>query len=856
MTIGGTNMARYTPMIEQYMKVKDENKDAFLFFRLGDFYELFFDDALKAAKELEITLTQRDGGDEKIPMCGVPFHSAENYIKTLIDKGYKVAICEQVEDPQTAKGVVKREVVQIVTPGTVMEGNMLDESENNYITSIDQHTDGYVIAYADLTTGETFISKMKATIQDVISELYNRPVKEIVLPTSFPEEEQSSLSAYLNVTLSYQDETSIPDHFDYLVEGLESKELINGFGRLFQYIHHSQKRFLSHLQAVEYVPVEQYMKLDLYSKRNLELMESIRDKSQKGTLLSVLDRTSTAMGARRLKKWIDRPLLSKETIEKRHAQVESLMTMFFEREALRDQLKHVYDLERLAGRVSYGNVNARDLLQLKKSLAKVPDIKATLNQFDDDLITDLLGDISPYDAMYQLLDSSIHEEPPILITEGGIIKDGYHAQLDEYREASRNGRQWVAELEASERERTGVKSLKVGYNKVFGYYIEVTKANLYAIDDERYERKQTLANAERFITPELKEKEKLILEAKDKSVALEYDLFVEIREEMKQYIPLLQRLAEQISEIDVLVSFAFVSEENNYLKPVMNDTQVLAVQGARHPVVEHVMQEEFVPNDFFMEEDTDILLITGPNMAGKSTYMRQLGLLAIMAQIGCFVPASRANLPIFDQIFTRIGAADDLVSGQSTFMVEMLEAQYAVTNASNNSLILFDEIGRGTSTYDGMALAQSIVEYLHDHVGAKTLFATHYHELTTLEDNLTHLQNVHVEVDEQDGEVVFLHHIKPGKADKSYGVHVAKLADLPHEIIDRANYLLQTFESTQSIKDDLVQEQQLTLFEETASESTHQELEVYKDIQNLNLMEMTPMEAMNTLHSLQKRLKE
>ncbi|MET3682212.1 DNA mismatch repair protein MutS [Alkalibacillus flavidus] len=849
-------MAQYTPMIEQYLSVKSQHKDAFLFFRLGDFYELFFDDALQAAKELEITLTQRDGGEEKIPMCGVPYHSAESYIKTLIDKGYKVAICEQVEDPQAAKGVVKREVVQIVTPGTVMEGKMLDEAENNFISSITPTDNGYVIAYADLSTGESFISQLEAPIKDVISELYNRPIKEIVLPEAFPEDDKALLAAYLNVTLSFEEETTIPDTFTYLVDGLESKDLIQGFGRLFQYIHHSQKRFLSHLQPVEYVALEQYMKLDLYSKRNLELMESIRDQSQKGTLLSVLDRTSTAMGARRLKKWIDNPLLSKTAIDKRHNQVGTLIDFFFEREELRDQLKLVYDLERLAGRVSYGNVNARDLLQLKQSLAAIPAIKETLNQFDDSLISDLLGDISVYSTIYQLLEDSIHDDPPIVITEGGIIKDGYDAQLDEYRESSRNGRQWVAQLEASEREATGVKSLKVGYNKVFGYYIEVTKANLHAIDDDRYERKQTLANAERFITPELKEKEKLILEAKDKSMALEYDLFLAIREEMKQYIPRLQQLAEQISEIDVLVSFAFISEEYNYVKPTMNHDQSLAVYGARHPVVEQVMRDEFVPNDFELEQGTDILLITGPNMAGKSTYMRQLGLIAIMAQIGCFVPVNEADLPIFDQIFTRIGAADDLVSGQSTFMVEMLEAQNAVSHATPNSLILFDEIGRGTSTYDGMALAQSIVEYLHDYVGAKTLFATHYHELTTLEDNLDHLRNVHVEVDEQDGEVVFLHHIKRGKADKSYGVHVAKLADLPDEIIDRANYLLQTFESTQTIKDDLVQEQQLTLFDESKEQSTPQQLEVSKEINDLNLMEMTPMDAMNTLYTLQKRLKQ
>ncbi|GAA0461825.1 DNA mismatch repair protein MutS [Alkalibacillus silvisoli] len=846
-------MAKYTPMIEQYLKIKDANKDAFLFFRLGDFYELFFDDALKAAKVLEITLTQRDAGGEKIPMCGVPFHSAENYIKTLIDKGYKVAICEQVEDPQASKGVVKREVVQIVTPGTIMEGNMLDEAQNNFIASITAYTDYYVIAYIDLSTGECFVSSINS-FKDVLSELYNRPVKEVVIPSNFSKEDEQSTVAYLNVTISYQDTFDIPEEFHYLIDDLNDSKLAEAFGRLFQYIYHSQKRFLTHLQQVEYVPVEQYMKLDLYSKRNLELMESIRDQSQKGTLLSVLDQTTTAMGARRLKKWLDRPLLSKATIDKRHDQVQTFLDYFFERGELREYLKQVYDLERLAGRVSYGNVNARDLLQLKKSLGAVPHLKQVLSQFDSDLITQLLGDIDVYRDIYDLLDQSIHDEPPISITEGDIIIDGYDSKLDEYREASRNGKAWVAQLEAKERENTGIKSLKVGFNKVFGYYIEVTKANLPQVDLDRFERKQTLANAERFITPELKEKERLILEAKDKSVALEYELFVGIREQMKQYIPLLQKLAEQVSEIDVLVSFANVSEENNYVKPTLNENYTLDVQEGRHPVVEQVMQEEFVPNNFKMKSDTSILLITGPNMAGKSTYMRQLGLMAVMAQIGCFIPATQAELPVFDQIFTRIGAADDLVSGQSTFMVEMLEAQHAVSHATENSLILFDEIGRGTSTYDGMALAQSIVEHLHDQVGAKTLFATHYHELTSLEESLEQLQNVHVEVVEQDGEVVFLHHIKPGKADKSYGVHVAKLADLPNEIIERAHYLLETYESTQSIKDEYVKEQQLTLFKEQSEAPATKEVEVAKTLRDLNLLNMTPMDAMNKLYELQKKL--
>ncbi|WP_188205877.1 DNA mismatch repair protein MutS [Alkalibacillus aidingensis] len=848
-------MAKYTPMIEQYLQVKSEYKDEFLFFRLGDFYELFFDDALKAAKELEITLTKRDAGNEKIPMCGVPFHSAESYIKTLIDKGYKVAICEQVEDPQTAKGVVKREVVQVITPGTIMEGKMLDETENNFIASITHSATSFVIAYTDLSTGECSVSQMAGRFKDVLSELYNRPVKEIVVSENFNEDYKHSLIHYLNVTLSFQDKSEIPEDYLYLVENLEDVHLVEGFGRLFQYIYHSQKRYLTHLQRVEYIPIEQFMKLDLYSKRNLELMESIRDHSQKGTLLSVLDQTSTAMGARRLKKWLDRPLLSKDAIERRHEQVESFMVHFFEREEIRERLKQVYDLERLSGRVSYGNVNARDLIQLKKSLSVLPSLKQVLDQIESHSVTSLLGDISVFQEIYDLLNRSIHDEPPISITEGDIIKDGFNAQLDEYREASRNGKAWVAQLEASERERLGVKSLKVGYNKVFGYYIEVTKANLNQIDLSRYERKQTLANAERFITPELKEKERLILEAKEKSTSLEYELFIKIREQIKEYIPVIQKLAEQISKIDVLISLAVVSEQNNYIKPILNEEQNLHIEDGRHPVVEQVMQDQFVPNNIEMEQDTNILLITGPNMAGKSTYMRQLGLIAIMSQIGCFVPATHAILPVFDQVFTRIGAADDLVSGQSTFMVEMLEAEHAVSHASSKSLILFDEIGRGTSTYDGIALAQSIVEHLHDHVGAKTLFATHYHELTDLENTLSQLRNVHVEVDEEDGEVVFLHHIKPGKADQSYGVHVAKLAKLPEDIINRANELLASFENGDTKDSNQIQEEQMTLFEgETKPKHDHGHEDVVNELKQLNLLNMTPMDAMNVLYQLQKKI--
>ena len=848
-------MPEYTPMIQQYLKIKSEYNDAFLFFRLGDFYELFFDDALKAAKELEITLTQRDGGvEEKIPMCGVPYHSAESYIKTLIDKGFKVAICEQVEDPKTAKGVVKREVIQVITPGTIMEGSMLNENENNYLASLYPVGEGYVVSYVDLSTGEALISLVTGTFKEVIGELYNRPVKEILLPSDFPSRLKEELTHYLNVTLSTEEENHIPEEFGDLVEHLEDKRCVTGFGFLFQYIFHSQKRFIAHLQKVQYIELDHFMKLDLYSKRNLELMESLRDQSRKGTLLSVLDRTVTAMGSRLMKKWIDRPLLSKSAITQRHEQVRIFMDAFMEREELKEALKNVYDLERLAGRISYGNVNARDLLQLKKSLGALPEIKELLNSLEHDSVRQLMDDIEPFREIYTLLDDALADNPPISITEGDIIKDAFNQELDEYREANRNGKAWIAQLEAREKEATGIRSLKVGFNKVFGYYIEVTKANLANLEEGRYERKQTLTNAERFVTPELKEKERLILEARDKSTSLEYELFIELRERMKQFIPILQSLADQMSTLDCLISFATVSEENNYTQPTLMDEQTVMIREGRHPVVEQVMSDQFVPNDIIMDDQTNILLITGPNMAGKSTYMRQTALMIIMNQIGCFIPATEAKMPVFDQIFTRIGAADDLVSGQSTFMVEMLEAEHAVRHATEKSFILLDEIGRGTSTYDGMALAQSIVEYIHQHVGAKTLFSTHYHELTTLEKTLPYLKNVHVEVDEENGEVIFLHHIKDGKADKSYGIHVAKLADLPEDIIYRAYQLLESFEATSVIREEEPQEQ-LSLFQdEQSSHPLTNHVEIIDQLKEANLMKMTPIDAMNFLHQLKEKL--
>ncbi|WP_067730161.1 DNA mismatch repair protein MutS [Oceanobacillus damuensis] len=857
-------MAKLTPMMEQYIKIKNEHKDAFLFYRLGDFYEMFYDDAINAARELEITLTKRGGGKgDSIPMCGVPYHSAENYIKTLIEKGYKVAICEQVEDPKTAKGVVKREVVQLITPGTVMESNMLKESENNYIASLSHFKDGsYVIVYNDLSTGENRIALLTNGWDAVIHELYNQPIKEIVISSSLPDEMQLQLQERLNVTLSYQDEVTFNAEYRGLSENLNDERLMKAFSRLLNYIQVTQKRSLDHLQKAEVIQLNQYLSLDMYSKRNLELTETIIKKGKHGSLLWVLDKTATAMGSRTLKKWLERPLLNEKMIEERLQIVEGFYQGFMERDTLREILKSVYDMERLAGRIAFGNVNGRDLIQLKQSLQKVPALKNTLYQFGLKEISRLADELLSPTSIVELLDESLVEDPPISIKEGSIIKDGYNEQLDKYRFASKNGKKWIAELEQKEKQETNIKSLKIGYNRVFGYYIEVTKANLHLLPEGRYERKQTLTNAERYITPELKEKEELILEAEEKSVDLEYRLFIEVREKVKEHIPELQQLADVISKIDVLQGFATVSEANNYKRPRFVKSK-LDIKNGRHPVIEQVMKDgEFVPNCISLDENKNILLITGPNMSGKSTYMRQLALTAIMGQIGCFVPCDEAELIVFDQIFTRIGAADDLVSGQSTFMVEMLEANHAIANATERSLILLDEIGRGTSTYDGMALAQAIVEYIHNNIHAKTLFSTHYHELTALEESLSNLKNIHVRAEEHEGNVVFLHQIKEGAADQSYGIHVAKLAELPEALIERASAILQQLETEDkpAPATERMESGQLSFFVDEKKTVKTEKLpdnneKVINDLKELNLFELTPMEAMNELYRLQKSVR-
>ena len=688
-------MANVTPMMQQYLKIKSQYQDCLLFFRLGDFYEMFFEDAKEASRVLEITLTKRDAKKENpIPMCGVPYHSANSYIETLINNGYKVAICEQMEDPKQTKGMVKREVVKVVTPGTMMEQGGMDENQNNYILSFIQNENGYALSYCDVSTGE-----LKATNFEDESTLINEIItinpNEIVVREDINEDLKKQISLTTE-TITVREEIS---DMEYSVNTLENNLMFLTTQLLLDYIHHTQKRDLSHIEDVITYAAIDFMKMDYYAKRNLELTESIRLKSKKGTLLWLMDETKTPMGARRLKQWIDRPLIHKDNIEQRLDIVESFIDHFIERDTLRGYLNQVYDIERLVGRVSYGNVNARDLIQLKHSISEIPNIKSLLEQMNS-VTTTQFSTLEPLEDLLTVLEDSLVEEPPISVKDGGLFKQGFSKQLDEYLEASKNGKDWLAQLQAKERERTGIKSLKISYNKVFGYFIEITRANLQGFEpsEHGYHRKQTLSNAERFITDELKEKEDIILGAEDKAIELEYQLFIRLREHVKSYTERLQRQAKVISELDCLQSFAEIAQKYNYVRPKFSDDKTLNLENSRHPVVERVMDyNDYVPNDCYLDQNNFIYLITGPNMSGKSTYMRQVAIISIMAQMGAYVPCDNAILPIFDQIFTRIGAADDLVSGKSTFMVEMLEAQKALTYATADSLIIFDEIGRGTA---------------------------------------------------------------------------------------------------------------------------------------------------------------
>lgn len=840
------DVSKVTPMMKQYLEIKEKNEDIIIFFRLGDFYEMFFEDAIKVSRELELTLTGKNAGlKEKIPMCGIPHHAANIYIEKLVEKGYKIGICEQLEDPKSVeKGIVKRDLIQIISKGTIIDDESLIEFENNYIGNILDFNHVYVICYTDISTGEINTTLVEHNVSKVVSEVVSIGIKEIIMPSKVDKTIFSLLKNQFKITVSISDEIEDLKEYEYIYEDIKDIRYIETIKHLLTYINHTQKRNLSHLQKAVIKEDKSFLKMDVHTKRNLELTETLRLKQRNYSLIWLLDKTKTAMGSRMLKNMIENPLIDKEKINQRYDTVATLLREFILKEDLNQALFEVYDLERLSGRVAFGNANAKDLLQLKNSLKVLPTIRDILTKIN------FYKNIEPLNDLYELLEKSIYENPPLSIKEGYLIKDGYNEELDELKDLRKGGKDFVARFEAEEKERTGIKNLRVGYNRVFGYYIEVSKGNAKDIKEEYgYERRQTLANVERFISPILKEKEALILNAEEKIIELEYNLFIEIRDKIKTYIPKLQNIAKTISEIDVLQSFATVAEENHYVRPNLVDTRVVSIIDDRHPVVEKVIEGEYVPNDIKMDENTNILLITGPNMAGKSTYMRQLAITVIMAQIGSYVPAKEATLPIFDAIFTRIGASDDLVSGESTFMVEMKEANNAISNATENSLILFDELGRGTATFDGMALAQSIIEYIEKNIRCKTLFSTHYHELTDLSETLKTLKNVHVSAHEEDGNITFLHKIKDGSIDKSYGIHVAKLADLPNSLIERANQILKVYENKEQKRDIIVQES-LPLDELMKEDS-----QVEKEIKNLDILNVTPLEALNILYSLKEKIR-
>lgn len=847
MTRSEVDRQKVSPMMRQYLETKDNYEDVILFYRIGDFYEMFFEDAINVSHDLELTLTGKNAGlDEKIPMCGVPHHAANIYIDKLIDKGYKVAICEQVEDPKDAKGIVKREVIRIVSKGTVMSDDMLDAKNNNFIGALKDLGHCFSLSYADLSTGEFISVLVEYELEKIINEIVNDNITELIINGNVDPRIINTLKNNYSITISKEDRDIEIKEYKDLYKDIKDVRIISSVCVLLNYLTSTQKRSIDHLQNVKVKDYKTYLKMDIHTKRNLELTENLRTKERTYSLLWLLDKTKTAMGSRMLKQMIENPLIDKEEIENRYDMVSKLLEEFLLKDELKELLNEVYDLERLAGRVSFGNANARDLLQLKSSLKVLPRIKEIVSILGFNLVIDDLTDL------YEFLDKSIYENPPITLKEGYLIKSGYNKELDDLKLARSGGKDFIAKLEEKEKERTGIKNLRVGYNRVFGYYIEVSKGNSRQVKEEfGWERKQTLANNERFITPELKEKEQLILGAEEKIINLEYELFTNIRCKVKEVIPTIQLTAKMVAKLDVMIAFATVTEENNYTRPIITlDKEVKIIEG-RHPVVEKVLNGEFVSNDIIFTKDKYVELITGPNMAGKSTYMRQMAMIVIMAQIGCFVPARKAYLPVFDKIFTRIGASDDLVSGESTFMVEMKEANRAILGATEHSLILFDELGRGTATYDGISLAQAIIEYIHDNIKAITFFSTHYHELTSLEEHKAHIKNVHVSAHEENGVITFLHKVKDGSVDKSYGIHVAKLAQLPDSLIKRADEILKTYENKKP-KKEVVSQISMNLEESVAPVNKYDIIK--KKLDDINPLELSPMEALNVLYELKSEM--
>lgn len=839
MKMSEVDISMLSPMMKEYYKTKSEYMDVLLFYRLGDFYEMFFEDAITASHELELTLTGKNAGlKERVPMCGVPHHAVNVYLEKLIDKGYKVAICEQVEDPKLAKGIVKREVTEIVSKGTLTNTDSLDENDYNFIASITDYNYIYALSYLDLLSGKVFATFVSKSSDKLISEIVSLGIKEVVVTSDFDNSITKVLKNNYNIYVSIYDK-------DYSninrskVSNLADAKLEDNTLKLISYITFNQKKEINHLMKPVIVNSKDYLSINRECIRNLELVETIRNKDKMYSLLWFLDKTKTSMGSRMLKEFILKPVVSESEINKRHDLIDLFKKEFMSISELRDFLYQIYDLERLVGKVSINTLNGRDLLQLKSSLGVLPDINLILENIG-------LEKVETFSELYDLLDKSIDLDAPVTIKEGGLIKDGFNKELDELKSIRKNGKDFISKFESEERERTGIKNLKVGYNKVFGYYIEVSKGQKDNIKEEfGYVRKQTISNSERYITNSLKEKEDMILNAEDKIKDMEYNIFLSIKSEVSKYIGNLQKVSDYIAYLDVMQSLTKVSEENNFVRPIINHEHNINIVDAKHPVVMKVIKDDYVSNNIVMDEYTNILMITGPNMSGKSTYMRTLAIIVILNQIGCFVPASSCELPIFDKIFTRIGASDDLVGGESTFMVEMKESAYALKNATENSLILFDELGRGTSTYDGMSLAGSIIEYVNKYLKCKTMFSTHYHELTKMAEYTPSIKNVHVSINETDGKVVFLHKVMDGAVDKSYGINVAKLAGLPDEVIEGAGKLLETYESTSKTEKKHIKQFELDL--ETPNKDPLREF-----LRNINPLEVTPMEALKLLDEMKK----
>ena len=880
-------MAALTPMMQQYMAIKEQYKDCILFYRLGDFYEMFYDDALTASRELEITLTGKNcGQEERAPMCGVPYHAVDVYLNKLVAKGYKVAICEQAEDPKQAKGIVKREVIRIVTPGTNLSQQALDEGRNNYLMCLVYDNNQFGLAITDISTGDFYTTEV-ATLKELYDEIHRFSPSEIICNDSFYMSGASldDFKDRLHVSVStldtwYMDEAvsvqKIKEHFKVAsLDGLGLTDFPSGtlaVGALLLYLYETQKNTLDNLTKITPYRSGGYMIIDSATNRNLELIETLREKQKKGSLLWVLDKTKTAMGARLMRNWIEQPLIEKKKITARQDAVEELYNDMITREEIREYLNAVYDLERLVTRISYRTANPRDLIAFKTSLGMIPPVKQLLSQAKSAELKEIDERMDCLEDIYDLIEKSIQDEPPIMIREGGMIKEGYNEDVDKFSLSRTEGKTWLAELEAREKEKTGIKNLRVRYNKVFGYYLEVTNSYKELVPED-WTRKQTLANAERYITPELKELEDMILGAEDKLAALEYDLYCEVRDSIGEQVVRIQETAKAIAHLDVLASLACVAQSNDYVRPSINTKGVIDIQGGRHPVVEKMNNNQmFIDNDTYLDNKNHrISIITGPNMAGKSTYMRQSALIVLMAQIGSFVPAKSANIGIVDRIFTRVGASDDLASGQSTFMVEMTEVANILRNATSRSLLILDEIGRGTSTFDGLSIAWAVVEHISNPklLGAKTLFATHYHELTELEGKLDSVNNYCIAVREQGDDIIFLRKIIRGGADKSYGIQVARLAGVPDSGIDRAKEIASWLEETdvtdkaknlqvrtsakkkEVVREAVPAEKQMSLFDIYPADHP-----VLKELAGLDVSNMTPIQALNTLYELQKRLKE